>query len=71
MEKKSFHQILLSVFKMYDTVNLEDNFLYILSGYQTIIIHSKYVILFVLCLILTNSLFSTIFIRWFKGKLFR
>ena len=45
--------------------------LYIFSGYQTRIFHSKYVILILLCLVLKNSLFSTIFTRWFKCKLFR
>ena len=45
---------------MNDTVNFDDNFLYIFSGYQTWIFHSKPVILIVLCLffdkqyILTN-----------------
>ena len=56
---------------MNDIVNFEDNFLYIFISYQTRIFHSKSVILIVLFLVLTNSLFSTIFTQWFKGKLFR
>ena len=57
---------------MNDTINFEDNvFLYIFSGYQTRILHSKYVILIVLWLILKNSLFSAIFTWLFKGTLFR
>ena len=49
---------------------LRITFLYIVCGYQTRIFHSKSVILIVLYLDLTNSLFSTIFTQWFKGKLF-
>ena len=60
-DKNHFHPILLSVFKINDAVNFEDNFLYNFSGYQTRIFHSKSLILIVLCLVLTNSLFSTIF----------
>ena len=45
--------------------------LYNFSGYQTRIFHSNSVILIVLCLDLENSLFSTIFTQWFKGKLLR
>ena len=45
---------------MNDTVNFEDNFLYIFSGYQTRIFHSKSLILIVSCLVFTKSLFSTI-----------
>ena len=68
--KNNLHQFLLSVLKMNDTVNFEDNFLYSFSGYQNRIFHSKSVILIVLCLVLTNSLFLTILTQWFKGKLF-
>ena len=46
---------------MNDTVNFEDNFLCIFSGYQIKNFHSKSVILIVLCLVLTKKLFSTIF----------
>ena len=53
--KNNFHRFLISVFKMNDTVNFEDNFLYIFSGYQTRILHSKSVILIVLCLVLTKK----------------
>ena len=45
---------------MNGTVNFENIFLYNFSGYQTIIFHSKSVILIVVCLVLTNSLFSII-----------
>ena len=45
---------------MNDTVDSEDNFFASFSRYQTRIIHSKSVILIVLCLVFTNSLFSTI-----------
>ena len=34
-----FHQFLPSVFKMNDTSNFEDKFLYIFSGYQTRTFH--------------------------------
>ena len=33
--KNNFHQFLLSVFKMNDNVNFEDNFLVHFGGYQT------------------------------------
>ena len=66
-----FHQFLLGVFKMNDTVNFEGNFFVNFIVYQTIIFHSKSIIPIVLCLVFTNSLFSTIFTQWFKGKLFR
>ena len=36
LTKKHFYQLLLSVFKINDTVNFEDNILYNFSGYQTI-----------------------------------
>ena len=39
--KNDFHKFLLSVFKMNDTFNFEDNFWYIFSGYQIIIFHLK------------------------------
>ena len=68
--KNAFSSIFTQCFKMNDTVNFENKCLYIFSGYRTIIFHSKSVILIVLCLVLTNSLFSTIFTRWFKGELF-
>ena len=42
---------------------LKISFLYIFSGDQTIIFYSKSVILIVLCLVLTNSLLSTILLR--------
>ena len=45
---------------MNDNVNSKDNFFYNFSGYQTRIFHSKSVILILLCLVLTNSLFSII-----------
>ena len=45
---------------MNDTVSFEDRFLYNFSGYQTRILHSKFLTLILLCLVLTNSLFSTI-----------
>ena len=54
--KNHFHPFLLSVSKMNDTVNFEDSFLYIFSAYQTIIFHSKYVILIALSLVLTYCL---------------
>ena len=49
---------------------LKITFMYSFSGYQTRILHSKSVILIVLYLLLTNSLFSTNFTRWFKSKFF-
>ena len=69
--KNHFRQFLLSVFKMNDTVNFEDNFFVHFSGYQTRTLHSKSVVIIALCLVLTNSFFSSIFTLWFKGKLFR
>ena len=66
LAKNNFHQFLLSGFKMNDTINFEDNFLYIFSVYQTRIFHSKSVIFNLLCLVLTKSLFSTIFTLWFN-----
>ena len=45
--KNHYHQLLISVFKMNDTVDFEYNFLYIFSGYQTRILHSKSVIFIV------------------------
>ena len=65
LEKTDFHQFLLSVFKINDTVNFEYNFFVHFNGDQTIILHSKSVILIISCLVLTDSLFSTIFIWWF------
>ena len=59
LEKNHFHPFLL-IKKMDDTVNFEDNFLYNFSRYRTNFFLSKYVILIVSCLVLTNSLFSTI-----------
>ena len=50
------------------SVNIENYFSY--TCYQTRIFHSKSAILIVLCLVLIDSLFSTIFTWWFKGKLF-
>ena len=49
-DKNNFQQFLLSVFKMNDNANFENNFLYNVSVYSTIISHSKYAILIVLCL---------------------
>ena len=57
LNENHFHLFLLSVFEMNDTANFEDYFLYIFSGYQTIIFHSKSAILIVLYLVLTNSTF--------------
>ena len=62
-------QFLISGSRINYSVNIENYFLY--TCYQNRIFHSKSVILIVLCLVLTHSLFSTIFTRWFKGKLFR
>ena len=58
--KNHVHPFLFSVFKINDTVDFEDKFLYICSGYQSRILYSKSIILIVLCLVLKNSLFSTI-----------
>ena len=69
--KNIFSLFLISAFKINDTVNLEDNLLYIFSCYQTIIFHSKSVILIVFCLVLTNSLFTTLLTQWFMSILFR
>ena len=55
-----FSSIFLSGFNLKYLAGLEDNCLYIFSGYQTLVLHSKSVILLVLCLVLANSLFSTI-----------
>ena len=68
--RNDVHQFVLSVFKMNDTVNFEENFYVHFSGDQTRIFYSKYVILIVLGLVLKN-IFSTIFTQWFKGRLFR
>ena len=69
--KQHFHPFSLSIFKMNDILLiLKIYFLYTFSGYQTRIFLSKSVILIVLCLVFTNSLFPTIFTQWFKGKLF-
>ena len=56
--KNHIHPFLLSVLKMNDTANFEDNFLCIFSGYQTRIFHSKSVILILLCLVLTIVYFQ-------------
>ena len=69
--KNHVHPFLLSVFKINDTVDFEDNVLVHFGGYQSIILYSKSIILILLCLVLTKSLFSTILTWWFKGKLFR
>ena len=45
---------------MNDNVNFEDKLFVHFSGYQTRTLHSKPIILIVLCLVLTKSLFSTI-----------
>ena len=71
LTKKYFHQFYSVFLKLMILLILKITCLYNFSGYQTRIFHSKSVILIVLCLVLTNSLFSTIFTRWFKGKLFR
>ena len=63
LENNNFHLSLLSVFKMNDTFNFEDKFLYIFIGYQTRFFHSKSLILIVLCLVLTNSLFQQNLLR--------
>ena len=63
----NFYSVFL---KMNDTVDFGDKTLYNFSGYQTKIFHLKSSLLIVLCLVLTNILFSTIFTQWFKGKLF-
>ena len=70
LEKHYFQQSLISVFKMNDTVDFEDNILYILVVYQIIIFHSKSVTLIILCLVLINSSFPIIYTWLFKGKLF-
>ena len=70
LTKNIFHQFLLSVFKMNDNVYFEDNFIVQFKWLSNHNYHSKYVILIVLCLVLTNSLFLTIFTWWFKGKSF-
>ena len=58
LARNHFHQILLNVFKINDTVDFEITFLHISSGYQTRILHSKYVLLIVLCLVFTNRFFQ-------------
>ena len=45
--KNKYHQFLLILFKMSDTVNFEDIFLYISTFYQTRMFHSNSVILIV------------------------
>ena len=71
LAKKYFNQFSLSVLKMNDTVNFKDNVFVHFQWLSNQNFHSESVILIVLCLVLTDSLFSTNFTRWFKGKLFR
>ena len=52
------------------TANFEHNVLYNFSGYQTRIFHSKYVIMILLCLVLTNSLFPTILLGGLRANYF-
>ena len=54
---------------MNDTYNLENKVLSKFSGYQTRIFRSKSVILIVLCLVLTNIVFSKHFTQWFKANI--
>ena len=61
--KNHFHQVLLSVLKMNDTVNNYDNCFVHFSGYQNRTFHSKSVVIIKLCLVLKKSLFSTIFLN--------
>ena len=69
--KKHFHPFSLSVFKMNDILNFEDNFLFNFSGYKNKNFHSRSVLQILFCLVSIKGLFSTIFTQWFKGKLFR
>ena len=48
LAKHHSNPFLLSIFKINATGNFEDIFLYIFSGYQTIIFHLKFLILIVL-----------------------
>ena len=62
---KKNHPFSLSVFKMNDTVDFEDKHF---CGYQTIIFHSNSIILIIICSVLENCIFSTMFYMWFKVK---
>ena len=55
--KHYFRQSSMSVFKMNDTVNFEDNLFVNFSGYQTRTFHSNFVTVILLCPVLINSIF--------------
>ena len=71
LEKIIFIDLYSVILKQMIQLIFKITVLYKFSGYQTRILHSKYLILIVLCLVLTNSLFSIIVTWRFKGKIFR
>ena len=71
LAKNVFINFYSVLFKWMILLIMNITFLYSFSCYKTRIFLSKPIILIVLCLVLTNSLFSTIFTWWVKGKLFR
>ena len=69
LAKNDSHKFLLSVFKWMLLFILKITVLSLFHGYQTKNLYSKSIIMVVLFLVLTNSLFTKNCTRLFKGKL--